>query len=402
MRKSKLLVALLIGLSVLFTGCGSDNESENVNEFKSTYPLKVKYAHWAGEDSKSGVYTVDAYEGLEFSINQRICNMIVSVEDVSAEKITLKYFYSDNEKNVVTLRLNSGESETIDTPSMDSGGTVTFTFGEKIIDVEQSEATDNLTDVKNMVEKINDICESTVQIIDWQIAGASEEIEAMKEALAKGEIYNNTTLDPGEQKEKYEELRSYIADLENIQEQIDSIPKSGYEPIDATYEAASKYSRDTLEALSDLNAIFVFNETVNGVVIEMNSKSSLNSSSAVKSIESVYYAVQDGYEAFKNVDCPDFMQQTYDEYCKQYKYLLAVVEEEYYGYANGDPLMIKCAEEIGNRVNLEAEEYRIMLNGDYNMQFNKVKERLMGDNKILHDELDSNIKALMEALEVDE
>ena len=128
-------MALLLVFTVVMAGCSGTNH--NTAEIAGAdaesdvgYPLQVEYAHWAGENSKKGEYTVYAAEGLEFNVDQRVCDLIVIVEKVSDEKIVLKCHYSDDEKKIMTVRLKKGESKTLDTPTMDSGGRVTFTFGK--------------------------------------------------------------------------------------------------------------------------------------------------------------------------------------------------------------------------------------------------------------------------------
>lgn len=142
MNKRIAVVVCILVFTIVMTGCSGVNKKNNTNkdsldnteekiETDIEYPLFVEFAHWALEDSKKGEYIVDAKEGVEFTVNQRICELVVKVDKVSDEKITLKCHYSDDDKKIMTVKLKSGESETLDTPSMDSGGRVTFTFGKR-------------------------------------------------------------------------------------------------------------------------------------------------------------------------------------------------------------------------------------------------------------------------------
>ena len=136
----KAIVGILFIIVTIMTGCstaskGDDNitygsvgNEETSIKPDADYPLLVEFAHWAGEDSKKGEYTVDLKEGAEFSVNQRICDLVVIVDKVSDEKITLKCHYSDNEKKIMTVKLKKGESKSLETPTMDSGGRVIFTY----------------------------------------------------------------------------------------------------------------------------------------------------------------------------------------------------------------------------------------------------------------------------------
>ena len=136
----KAIVGILFIIVTIMTGCSTDSKGDDNITYCSVgneetsikpdadYPLLVEFAHWAGEDSKKGEYTVDLKEGAEFSVNQRICDLVVIVDKVSDEKITLKCHYSDNEKKIMTVKLKKGESKTLETPTMDSGGRVIFTY----------------------------------------------------------------------------------------------------------------------------------------------------------------------------------------------------------------------------------------------------------------------------------
>lgn len=136
----KAIVGILFIIVTIMTGCSTDSKGDDNITYGSVgneetsikpdadYPLLVEFAHWAGEDSKKGEYTVDLKEGAEFSVNQRICDLVVIVDKVSDEKITLKCHYSDNEKKIMTVKLKKGESKTLETPTMDSGGRVIFTY----------------------------------------------------------------------------------------------------------------------------------------------------------------------------------------------------------------------------------------------------------------------------------
>ncbi|MDO4479179.1 MAG: hypothetical protein Q4B73_09135 [Lachnospiraceae bacterium] len=104
-------------------------DETSVSEEEMTYPLLVEYAHWADDDEIKGSFMIDACEGDSFTVDQRICDLVATILQVSDDEIVLSYTYSDQaEMEPIELKLAKGEKKDVFVPSLDSGGVTCFTY----------------------------------------------------------------------------------------------------------------------------------------------------------------------------------------------------------------------------------------------------------------------------------
>lgn len=253
---------------------------------------------------------------------------------------------------------------------------------------------DELNAVDENLEKIDGI-------IEWQTKGADEDLEKLTLANEKFELYDGVSMSTENANEKYNEFSSYINQIKESQKTISEIDYSGVEQVNQTIDAAQEYCDRLINALDDLNSVFTFNRKVNAIISEMGNIDLASYENGAAATFAVYESINNGIEELKAVECPVFMQQVFDKEIQGYERLLCVIVEENNGYAYSDYMRLYAAGNMYFRVNYESQQYRIDMLKDYNMQFNKVSERLEKRIKPIRNEISKNTDSLLKAMNYD-
>lgn len=115
-------------------------------------------------------------------------------------------------------------------------------------------------------------------------------------------------------------------------------------------------------------------------------------------IYDLYYAVDEASTAMSQLDCPAFMAETYKLYISRLSHFMAILNEQYIGVQLNDPLRLAAGIYMLVRVEKENYDYSVMLTRDFNLQYEKVGERLGGWVGELGTELAENCAALLRAM----
>jgi hypothetical protein len=254
------------------------------------------------------------------------------------------------------------------------------------------------------IEGIRDRVASTVQMItkvndtiDWQIENSEKSIEEADAARRNGETY--TPADNTEEvRQKQAELTGFLETVTAYSDWASSLRPCGQESMDVSYEAAAKYFSEVESALEDMAAIMDFYFAFLEAVEPISSFDSAAYGTDQDRIYAMYYAVDDVSTALSELDCPEFMSQTFKLYISRLEHFMAILNEQYIGVQLNDPLRLSSGIYMLVRVEQEHYDYGVMLTRDFNLQYAKVGERLGGWVGELGTELAENCSALLRAM----
>lgn len=255
----------------------------------------------------------------------------------------------------------------------------------------------NIEGIRDRVASAAQIISSVNAIIDWQIENSEKSIEEADAARQKGEAYV--------EEDRTEEIRQKQAELEGCLETVtayagwaSALKGCGQEGIDLTYEAAAKYFSEVRGALEDMADIMDFYFAFNEVAQPLSSFDASAYDTDKDRIYDLYYAVDEASTAMSQLDCPAFMAETYKLYISRLSHFMAILNEQYIGVQLNDPLRLSAGLYMLVRVEQEHYDYGVMLTRDFNLQYEKVGERLGGWVGELGTELAENCAALLRAM----
>ena len=259
-------------------------------------------------------------------------------------------------------------------------------------------------DVRAMLETLSacvaetdGILSSARALIDWQLEDSVAELAAYREALRNGEDYESED-NYDEVRAKADELDASISRVVALRAQVNALRATGLESVDETVAAAKTYFSWLENALRDLMSIFDFYfaeyEAAEGLaaydVEEYDDMS--------EAIAALYYIILDMTDAMGDIACPAFMQECFDKYIRTTHKYLAVLETMYTAIQIEDVLRSASASYLLGRMQIEVGYCEIELTELFNLQYEKVRDRLDGDIGTLRSELDANCAALLGAL----
>lgn len=254
------------------------------------------------------------------------------------------------------------------------------------------------------IEGIRDRVASTVQMItkvndtiDWQIENSEKSIEEADAARRNGETY--TPADNTEEvRQKQAELTGCLETVTAYAGWASALKGCGQEGIDLTYEAAAKYFSEVRGALEDMADIMAFYFAFREAAEPLTSFDAAAYETDMDRIYDLYYAVDGVSKGLAQLDCPEFMAQTFKLYISRLGQFMAILSEQYIGVQLDDPLRLSAGIYMLVRVEQEHYDYGVMLTRDFNLQYAKVGERLGGWVGELGTELAENCSSLLRAM----
>ena len=254
------------------------------------------------------------------------------------------------------------------------------------------------------IEGIRDRVASTVQMItkvndtiDWQIENSEKSIEEADAARRNGETY--TPADNTEEvRQKQAELTGFLETVTAYSDWASSLRPCGQESMDVSYEAAAKYFSEVRGALEDMADIMAFYFAFREAAEPLTSFDAAAYETDMDRIYDLYYAVDGVSKGLAQLDCPEFMAQTFKLYISRLGQFMAILSEQYIGVQLDDPLRLSAGIYMLVRVEQEHYDYGVMLTRDFNLQYGKVGERLGGWVGELGPELAENCAALLRAM----
>ncbi len=249
---------------------------------------------------------------------------------------------------------------------------------------------DRVASAAQMISRVN-------AIIDWQIENSEKSIEENDAARQNGETY--VPEDKTEEvRQKQAELAGYLETVAAYSAWASSLRPCGQESVDLTYEAAAKYFSEVESALEDMADIMAFYFAFREAAEPLTSFDAAAYETDVDRIYDLYYAVDGVSKGLAQLDCPEFMAETYKLYISRLSHFMAILNEQYIGVQLNDPLRLAAGIYMLVRVEKENYDYSVMLTRDFNLQYEKVGERLGGWVGELGTELAENCAALLRAM----
>lgn len=255
----------------------------------------------------------------------------------------------------------------------------------------------NVEGVRDRVASTAQMIGSVNAIIEWQVTNSEKNIEENDAARQNGETY--VPEDKTEEvRQKQAELAGYLETVAAYSAWASSLRPCGQESVDLTYEAAAKYFTEVKSALEDMADIMAFYFAFNEAAEPLKAFDASAYETDMDRIYDLYFVLDDVSKAFSEVDCPDFMAQTYKLYISRLEQFMAILNEQYIGVQLNDPLRLSSGMYMLVRVEQEYYDYGVMLTRDFNLQYGKVGERLGGWVGELGTELAENCAALLRAM----
>ena len=235
----------------------------------------------------------------------------------------------------------------------------------------------NVEGVRDRVASTAQMIGSVNAIIEWQVTNSEKNIEENDAARQNGETY--VPEDKTEEvRQKQAELAGYLETVAAYSAWASSLRPCGQESVDLTYEAAAKYFSEVESALEDMADIMDFYFAFNEVAQPLSSFDASAYDTDKDRIYDLYYAVDEASTAMSQLDCPAFMAETYKLYISRLSHFMAILNEQYIGVQLNDPLRLAAGIYMLVRVEKENYDYSVMLTRDFNLQYEKVGERLGG------------------------
>lgn len=255
----------------------------------------------------------------------------------------------------------------------------------------------NVEGVRDRVASTAQMIGSVNAIIEWQVTNSEKNIEENDAARQNGETY--VPEDKTEEvRQKQAELAGYLETVAAYSAWASSLRPCGQESVDLTYEAAAKYFEEVKSALQDMAAIMDFYFAFREAAEPLTGFDASAYETDKDRIYDLYYAVDSVSRGLAQLDCPEFMAETFGLYISRLEQFMAILSEQYIGVQLDDPLRLSAGIYMLVRVEREHYDYGVMLTRDFNLQYGKVGERLGGWVGELGTELAENCAALLRAM----
>lgn len=247
------------------------------------------------------------------------------------------------------------------------------------------------------VEESKELMERTQELIEKQISESTQTMEEAEEARNQGQVYQKED-DIEEIRQMHEEMLELRSQIQAMKEEVEELPANiGVEQIDLTYEAAKTYFEELDGAYGDLLAIFDFYFSYYDATKPIR-EFDASGYSGTTSMEIMWNNIQEVTDDMKKIDCPVFMEQTYKKYIEQMENYQALLQTAYMATALQDPLRTAATGNMSVRADYQLYTTGNDLTNDFNLQFEKVSERMSGRLGTLGEELIDGCKKLKKAL----
>ena len=203
-----------------------------------------------------------------------------------------------------------------------------FVFSVPVMAYDKDHASSVLTVIKDTVKDSNDLLDCVKGIIQWQIESSKQEILKYREAVKNGETYEAPPEQQDETLAKADELDGSIEQLQTLKEEVDGLEPVGVEQVDQTIDAAKVYFAWLNTAFSDLKQMFDFSFANDEAMKPLNTDEE-PSGDDLADIEALYYVIQQVMEDMKALDCPEYLQATYNKYIEQLEIVNTILDSTY-------------------------------------------------------------------------
>ncbi len=240
-------------------------------------------------------------------------------------------------------------------------------------------------------------------LIRHQMQESATYIQGYKKATQEGTLYD---IEPYEQLIRANKVKTaaLLNQCNSVAQRLERMDISGHDNVRMVQDAALKYFSILADGLEELDSLLRF------AVDQADANKPLADFDAGKYEGDPFAFMQGMYDALyaSNValgeltTCPVYMKETFDIYRQKLTIYGKMLESMYIGQAHGDVLRIYSANQIFARQQIIVLDYEMTLLDLFNLQYQKVNERLNDSIFTLKNELLLTCKTLLsEQKEVD-
>ena len=193
---------------------------------------------------------------------------------------------------------------------------------------------------------------------------------------------------------------------------LTSIPKTGNDSIDKTYDAAVYYNKQLIDVVASFKEVYsvLKDKGIDGTMTEAAGDHFLDAIEPVKNLDSSQYATEEQemdamYASLKQFysdivggTYPAYCQSRVDNFARKIQYFMSVIEEAYFGIVYNDPLREVAANNISDRVATEFSNSSQELLATLETQIGAETEAAEEIN-LVYDEIIANTDLIINALE---
>ncbi len=245
--------------------------------------------------------------------------------------------------------------------------------------------------IHDAVAESEEVCASIVDIVNWQLEG-TEEFRKQREVYKKsGDERDLPEDDIAQVEAKYDELTQYRATLGELRARVDAIKD---EKDAVTLEAAKDYFTMLDSAVGDLATIFEYFFAVREAVKPMAEFEAPESTTVyvdyslfAGQLSQVVGVTQRNISALK---CPSYMQDSHKAFAARIDEYQSFCQDFSIAVQLSDPLRIASCNYRLSRLDVMIEKCDDALTDDFNLQFERVLQRMDGAIAQLRGELLAN------------
>lgn len=234
------------------------------------------------------------------------------------------------------------------------------------------------------------------ELIGNQIKESAAYTKGYEKATKEGQLYDA---------ESYEQLirtnKTKTAELINqCKSTTQRLERLGISPnsnVRAVQDAAKEYFGNLYDSIDTLDALLQFYVDIadaNAPLADINSNAS--SSDMFTYMQEFYNVLMETGKSLGELNtCPEYMRETFENYLEKLNVYGKMIESLYNGYAMNDVLRIYSANQLFMRQQIVVLDYELTLHGLFDLQYQKVNERLDDSIHTEKSELLSNCRAVL-------
>lgn len=179
---------------------------------------------------------------------------------------------------------------------------------------------------------------------------------------------------------------------------LTSIPKTGNDSIDKTYDAAVYYNKQLIDVVASFKEVYsVLNYFLDAIEPVKNLDSSQYATEE-QEMDAMYASLKQFYSDIVGGTYPAYCQSRVDNFARKIQYFMSVIEEAYFGIVYNDPLREVAANNISDRVATEFSNSSQELLATLETQIGAETEAAEEIN-LVYDEIIANTDLIINALE---
>ena len=243
----------------------------------------------------------------------------------------------------------------------------------------------------NIISENDEANINKIQKIVKEIDGYTDKLKENLKSLEEDNFGENTADLLSDMMKKSEIINKYCDEAKKMQMESDE------KAIIDTYSVFVKYLGELSELYENVLAVDDF--FVEVAKIDNERDDLWNSySDEIDKVKNIYLKWEDFMDEYHNVECPDFMQDTYDLYVESFEQTQALYYEWYCALELQDPLRINAVSNTIDFTNEKIDRYTDELLNDVKKQYDQ-SEKLINDRiDVYEQELMDNCEKILDSV----